>query len=149
MVEYKSMLNRYSLVKEPTQIKRAKLNSPQLVAEYARKFWEAIDVYESFYVLMLNSANNVIGFVKTGQGGVGSVVTDVKLIAKYAIDSLASAIIVLHNHPSGQMVASNGDRMITKKVKSAMELLDIQMIDHIILSPEDNKYYSFNEEGEI
>ena len=70
---------------------------------------------------------------------------DIKLIAKYAIDCLASAVILAHNHPSGNLKPSNEDLAITKKVKEGLKILDISVLDHIILTSDG--YLSFGDEG--
>ena len=74
-------------------------------------------IYESVFILLLNRHNNTIGYAKISQGGVTGTVIDVKIIAKYIIDSLASGLILAHNHPSGNTRASSEDINITNKVK--------------------------------
>ena len=141
MVEYKQDIVFYSLVKEPTSIKKAKISKSKDVSDYARNFWEGLDIYESFHIIMLNRANNTIGYAKISQGGVSSTVADPKLIAKYSVDALASSIILLHNHPSGALAPSNSDVKLTEKIVKGLEYLDIKVLDHIILTNE--SYYSF------
>jgi DNA repair protein RadC len=65
----------------------------------------------------------------------------VRIVAKYVVDSLATGIILAHNHPSGQLKPSEADIRITKKIKNAMELFDVSVFDHIILT--EDSYYSF------
>ena len=72
---------------------------------------------------------------------------DVKIIAKYAIDSLASGVIFVHNHPSGNLIPSNQDKRFTNSVKKALGLFDINLLDSIIIS--DSDYYSMADNGEI
>ena len=97
--------------------------------------------HEEFWVLFLNRSNRVIGRMKLSQGGVSGTVTDVRIVLKKAIEYLASGIIVCHNHPSGNLNPSESDTKITKKIKEAGELMDIQLLDHLIISEKD--YYSF------
>jgi DNA repair protein RadC len=101
--------------------------------------------YEEFWVLFLNRSNKIIGRMKLSQGGISGTVTDVRMVMKKAIECLASGIIVCHNHPSGNLNPSESDSKITKKIKEAGELLDIQMLDHLIIS--DRDYYSFADNG--
>jgi DNA repair protein RadC len=107
-----------------------------------------IDVYESFFILLLNIANKTIGYAKISQGGVNFTVIDNKIIAKYAIDALATSVIVAHNHPSGNLTPSKNDLDLTTKLRNGLELLDIKLLDHLILtSGEDKKYASLADEG--
>ena len=74
------------------------------------------------------------------------IIIDTRLILSVALKSLASSIILSHNHPSGNLVPSEVDKKITKQLKNACKLLEITLLDHIILAP-DNAYYSFIDEG--
>jgi DNA repair protein RadC len=97
--------------------------------------------HEEFWVLLLNRANQVISREKISQGGISGTVTDIRIIMKLAIDSLASGLILCHNHPSGNLSPSNEDIKITKQIKEACSLVEIIIVDHIIIG---NKgYYSF------
>jgi DNA repair protein RadC len=103
--------------------------------------------HEEFWILFLNRSNRVIGRMKLSQGGVSGTVTDVRMIMKKAIEYLASGIIVCHNHPSGNLNPSEADSKITQKIKEAGSLMDIQLLDHLIISDKD--YYSFADNGLI
>ena len=96
---------------------------------------------------MLNQANDTIGYAKISQGGVSGTVVDAKIVAKYAVDSMATSVILAHNHPSGNLKPSDRDKQLTKKIKNGLELLDINVTDHIILSSDD--FLSFANEGLI
>lgn len=102
-------------------------------------------MHEEFWVLFLNRSNRVIGRMKLSQGGVSGTVTDVRMVMKKAIEYLASGIIVCHNHPSGNLNPSDSDSKITQKIKEAGNLMDIQLLDHLIISDKD--YYSFADNG--
>ena len=97
-----------------------------------------------FYVVMLNNANNTIGYTKISQGGITGTVVDVRLIAKHALECLATSVILIHNHPSGNSKPSSADKLITEKIKHGLALLDIRVLDHIILT--ENTYFSFADE---
>jgi DNA repair protein RadC len=104
-------------------------------------------LHEEFWILFLNRSNRVISRMKLSQGGISGTVTDVRLVMKKAIETLASGIIVCHNHPSGNLNPSESDSKITQKIKEAGNLLDIQLLDHLIISDKD--YYSFADNGLI
>ena len=101
--------------------------------------------HEEFWVLFLNRSNRVSGKMKLSQGGISGTVTDVRMIMKRAIELLASGIIVCHNHPSGNLNPSESDSKITHKIRDAGNLMDIQLLDHLIISEKD--YYSFADNG--
>jgi DNA repair protein RadC len=102
-------------------------------------------MHEEFWILFLNRSNKVITRMKLSQGGLSGTVTDVRMIMKKAVECLASGIIVCHNHPSGNLNPSESDSKITQKIKEAGNLMDIQLLDHLIISDKD--YYSFADNG--
>ena len=101
--------------------------------------------FEEFWTLYLNRANKIIAYDKISRGGVSGTVVDPKLIFKNALKHLASSIILVHNHPSGQLKPSNADISITKKLKEAGNVLEIEVLDHLIIS--DEGFFSFADEG--
>jgi DNA repair protein RadC len=103
--------------------------------------------HEEFWVLLLNRANRLMKKKRISEGGVSGTVADPKIIFKLAVDELASAIIVVHNHPSGNIKPSESDISLTKKIKEAGKLLDISLLDHLIIARD--KYFSFADEGLI
>jgi DNA repair protein RadC len=106
------------------------------------------DLYhEEFWLLMLNKANEVVAREKLSAGGMAGTVADVKLAFKLALDARASAIIAVHNHPSGNLKPSEADISLTKKLKEAGKILDLPLLDHLIVS--ERGYYSFADEGAI
>lgn len=102
---------------------------------------------EQFWVLYLNNANKVLSKSKISQGGLTATVVDVRMILKQALELNATGIILCHNHPSGTLTASKADYAITEKVKVAAKLMDIQLLDHIIVT--DQSYFSFADLGRI
>lgn len=103
--------------------------------------------YEEFWVLMLNRGNKVTYKRCISQGGLAATVVDVKLLLKRAIDCLASGIILVHNHPSGNNRPSGEDDKLTQRIKKGAEYLDIKVLDHVIIAG--SKYYSYNDEGRL
>ena len=103
--------------------------------------------YEEFWVLMLSRNNRVIYEERLSKGGVSSTVVDPKLVFKSAIDKLASAIILVHNHPSGNCRPSTDDDRLTQRLKEGGKLLDISVIDHIIIT--ENNRFAYAEENRL
>lgn len=127
---------RFSIVAERDETYRTSdsVTSSIDAERVARSIFQQTDIYEEMYVLLLNRANKVIGHARISQGGTTGTVCDPKLIAFYAINSLASGVIMVHNHPSGNPQPSGPDIQITKKVRDALRLLDVNLLDHLILT---------------
>ncbi len=100
---------------------------------------------EEFYVLLLNKALKPLKVERISIGKIDATLVDIKIIAKLALDNLASSIIIAHNHPSGNLKPSESDNKLTNQIKSALALLEIQMVDHLIIAEE--KYFSYADEG--
>lgn len=127
------------------------IKSSKDVERIARANWQGmpIEFVEQFYLLGLNRANKVKFIQSISTGGVSGTVVDLKVIAIMLLQGLCCACALVHNHPSGTMQPSQNDINITKKIKAGLDLLDIKVIDHVILSPEEGFYYSFADEGMI
>ena len=102
--------------------------------------------HEECWVLFLNKANKIIAKEKVSTGGVSGAVLDPRIIIRKAVDKLASAIILVHNHPSGNPTPSELDRRQTRVLRDAAALLDIALLDHVIIAGD--RYYSFSDEGQ-
>ncbi|WP_162343231.1 JAB domain-containing protein [Cyclobacterium salsum] len=105
------------------------------------------EVVEYFYIILLNRSNKVICHKLISQGGTSATIADPKLIFKHALENLANAIILIHNHPSGNLRPSQADITLTKKLVNAGKTLEIPVLDHLIIT--DTDYYSFGDEGMI
>ncbi|HCY41334.1 MAG TPA: hypothetical protein DHV48_08275 [Prolixibacteraceae bacterium] len=103
--------------------------------------------HEEFWVLLLNRNNLVLDKMMVSQGGLAGTVIDVRIILKMALDKLACSIILCHNHPSGNLMPSEADKDITKKIKDAGKHMDIPVLDHLIIG--NDSYFSFADEGMI
>ena len=103
--------------------------------------------HEEFWVLLLSRSNKLIDKIKISQGGISGTITDIRLILQEALTRLASAMILVHNHPSGNLHPSEADRQITKKIKEAALLMDISVLDHLIVG--EDQYYSFADENQL
>jgi len=102
---------------------------------------------EEFYVILLNKSLKPMKIERISIGKTDATLVDIKIIAKLALNYLANTIVVSHNHPSGNLNPSKSDDQLTEKVKLALNLLDIQLLDHIILS--EDRYYSYADEGKL
>jgi len=109
--------------------------------------WEdtKIEFVEQFKILLLNRANRVLGYMNISSGSSTGTIADPKLIFAAAIKANACGIILSHNHPSGNLVPSQADIDLTRKIREGGKILEIQILDHVILTSEG--YYSFVDEG--
>lgn len=146
MKQYKVPLNAVSLKFTKTEFPSAKILTSRDSADFIRQFYaDDLNIFESFFLLLLNRANNTIGFAKISQGGCTGTVVDIKLVCKYAIESLAQSVVLCHNHPSGNTKPSPQDIELTKKAVNALLLFEIKVLDHIILT--NDNYFSFADDG--
>ena len=109
-----------------------------------KEIYENEVVQEVLSVVLLDKANKPMCIKKIGMGGVSGTIIDNKLVAFYAVQSLASGVIIIHNHPSGTPQPSKSDLEATRKLQQGLKFLDIMLLDHIILA--DKEYFSFTEE---
>lgn len=138
--------SKFSLKFTPTNYPVVKIKQSKDAFMCALNYYgDDILIYESAYLILLNNANETLGYVKLSQGGISGTVIDVRLVLKYAIESLATAVILIHNHPSGKLIASDADKNITKKIQSALKLIEISLLDHLIVTSVG--FLSFADEG--
>lgn len=139
-------LKVYSLKKNETEFENRQIKSSKDAVDYIRQFYsDDIEIYESFFLLMLNRSMKTIGYVKISQGGIIGTVVDPIIVAKYAVDSLSTNIILAHNHPSGNTKPSQADINLTSRIKEGLKLFGISVSDHVILTKE--SHFSFSDEG--
>jgi len=100
---------------------------------------------EEFWILLLNNSNKIIQKIQLSKGGLTATLVDVRLLFKQALEHFATAIILVHNHPSGQLKPSDADKNITRKIADAGNVLEIKLLDHIIITEYD--YFSFADDG--
>lgn len=127
-------------------ITKTSITSSKLLYEYIKPKLEDLP-HEEFWVILLSRSNKIIDKQLIGRGGISETTADIKLIFKKSIESLASGIILAHNHPSGNLKPSQSDINLTKKIIEASKLFDINVLDHLIIG--DSNYYSFADEGII
>tara|TARA_R100000365_G_C2709596_1_gene45420 strand:+ start:94 stop:549 length:456 start_codon:yes stop_codon:yes gene_type:complete len=118
------------------------------VAQLLFKNWDTdtIGLNECFKILLLNQSNKVKGIYPLSIGGITGTLVDMRILFAIVLKTLSVGIILSHNHPSGQLKASEADKQLTKKIKQAAQLFDVKVLDHIILAP-DGSYYSFADNG--
>lgn len=125
------------------------VDSVNTSADVARIFRPLVErlKYEECWVLYLTNSNRIIERQRVSQGGVQGTVVDHRLIAKRALELLATQVLMVHNHPSGDAEPSEADKALTRKVAEALALFDIRLLDHVIISR--NNEYSFRQAGLI
>ena len=109
--------------------------------------WEAdlIDMQEEVKLLLLNRNNKVLGIYSLAKGGITSCVVDIRIILAVALKTMATGIILIHNHPSGNLNPSTDDKKITEQLNTSCKLLGISLLDHLIITRVN--YFSFADEG--
>lgn len=125
---------------------RITVSSPQMAAEVFRQVWDEdkIELQESFKVMLLNRRNQVLGVVRISEGGITATMADLRIIFGVALKAASTSIILAHSHPSGCRIFSTQDIALTEKIMEGGILLDIQVLDHFIITKD--SYASFAEE---
>ncbi len=100
---------------------------------------------EEFWAIFLNQSNRVLHFTQLTQGGINQSIVDIRILFKTALDHYATALIIAHNHPSGNLKPSKEDLEITRKIKEAGNMLNIKLLDHLIITQ--NSYVSLSDDG--
>lgn len=128
---------------------KVKVTSSQIIYDMVIGQWDSgiIEYQEEVKIILLNRSNIVLGIYEMSKGGITGSIVDIRIILGVALKCGASSLIMVHNHPSGKLVASDADKTITKKLKQACELLDIDLLDHLIISKDG--YYSFADNGQL
>lgn len=98
-------------------------------------------------MVLLNASNRIIDTLRVSQGGTTSTLVDMRLLFKPALLQQASALMLFHNHPSGNCKPSKADDQLTQKIVSAAALFDIRVLDHLVVT--DATYYSYADEGRL
>ena len=146
MTELKYRVAEYKTVYQTRETNAVKITSSKDTADFARSVWpDDLRVREIFMIFTLNRANNIFGYEVISTGTLIGTVIDVKKIGKSILDTMASGVLLAHNHPSGRLYPSDADRSITEKIKSMTEILDCNLLDHVIIFGSD--HYSFADEG--
>jgi DNA repair protein RadC len=107
---------------------------------------DSIEHIEEFKLMLMTRSNKVLGIASISKGGISGTVTDVRIILQYAIKANASSIIICYNHPNVNAQPSESDLTITRKIRESCNVMDIQLLDHLIAIPE-GTYYCIADEG--
>lgn len=129
------------------KLNKIKISNTEDLYSVVLKNWNlnTIELFEEAKIILLNNNNSILGIYNLSKGGISSTIIDIRLILSIALKTNSSAIILIHNHPSGNLNPSKNDLEITKTTKEACNLLNIKLLDHLIVSK--NGYYSFLKEG--
>lgn len=120
------------------------LKEPSESVSYIRNIYkDDIELYESAYIVMLNTVNQVIGYAKISQGSLNATVIDIRLIALYCVLANARSCIFAHNHPSGGLLPSEEDKRLTERLSKALGLFDIKLLDSIIITSDSYSHILF------
>ncbi|MDT0688672.1 DNA repair protein RadC [Salegentibacter sp. F188] len=125
-------------------LERKKITSSNSVFELMQPIIGELP-HEEFWIVYLNNSNKVLDQLQLSKGGITGTLVDVRITLRKALELGATAIILAHNHPSGNLNPSEADKQLTKKLKTASESLDIKVLDHIIVT--EKSYFSFADEG--
>lgn len=143
-------INDIKLVYEPVacSLFDDKVRSSKELYKLLMAFYDpdTIGISEEFITVYLNNANQVLGVYRGFKGGITHTAVDFRLILNIGIRCLCTQIVVSHNHPSGRLIASESDIQSTKKLKESCMLLDINLLDHLIVTP-NSGYFSLAENG--
>jgi len=122
---------------------RIKISNSQDAFKVILNNWNenTIELHEEFKVLLLNRSNEVLGVHTVSKGGITATVVDIRILFAVVLKSVSTSIILVHNHPSGNLKPSEADKRLYEKVKKASEYLDIQVLDNMIITKDD--FYSF------
>ena len=123
-----------------------KITSSQQVYSNMRQHLQDL-MHEEFWVILLNRANEIIKTLRISTGGMSGTVADGKMIFRQALEHGAHGIILVHNHPSGQLSPSENDKQLTRKMVDFGRYIDLQVLDHVIFT--DHGYYCFADEGKL
>jgi DNA repair protein RadC len=128
---------------------RPQIKSSKDAYKLALSVWDCnkIELFEQFKLLFMNQAHKALGIYEISSGGITGTIVDLRLIFSAALKANATSLIMIHNHPSGNLTASDADKQITQKVKEAGKLLDITLLDSLIITTK--SYYSFADESAL
>lgn len=143
-------MKKYNIICEPVaeyKLAKSKVNNSEDSARVAREIFSdekfQILVKEYAVAILINKANAVVGHLVLSEGGTDATIIDPKLVGKAICDTLSQGLILVHNHPSGQLSASAQDVQMTKRIEKVCNVFDVRLLDHIILT--DGGYYSLRD----
>lgn len=127
--------------------KKIKVTKSEDVWQVALNHWDLniIEYQEEVKALLLNRANRVLGIYDVSKGGTASCIVDIKVILTVALKSNSHSVLLIHNHPSGNLKPSESDKSLTQKLKEACKIVDLVLLDHLIITKD--SYFSFADNG--
>lgn len=128
------------------KVENLPINNSDLAYRYMSPYIKGLD-HEEFWVLLLKNNLTIIKPIRIGQGGISFTAVDIKIVMREALLAGASAMMLFHNHPSGNKNISQHDRDLTQKICDASKIMDIRVLDHIVFCGD--SYYSFNDQGSM
>lgn len=133
---------------------RPKITGSDDIADLMQQWWdkfmpETKEYVESFVIVLLNQDNRVLGARCIGTGGITGTVVDVTVVAQHALKANAKSVILCHNHPSGNIKPSDPDKNITKLIAEGLKTLGVTVLDHVIITSDPSRYYSFADSGDL
>lgn len=130
-------------------LSKVKVTNSKIIYDLIINHWDLdiIEYQEEVKIILLNRSNIVLGIYEMSKGGITGSVVDIRIILGITLKCGASSIIMIHNHPSGKLIASDADKTITKKLKKACDILDVNLLDHLIISKDG--YYSFADNDQL
>ena len=145
-----SVVEEIRVIYKPTKIGNKPIVTSIDAYEILRYYFDpnTIALQESFVVIFLNNQNFVKGIHRLFVGGIASTIVDIRLIFSIALKSATTSILVSHNHPSGTLKPSQQDLALTKRIREGCQIFEINLVDHLILSPYGN-FYSMADEGDL
>jgi len=146
-MKYKVNEIKVSYQEKLATLQSEKISSSQDAAKLIFDHWDkkTIGLHESFKILLLNNSNKVKGIYELSSGGITGTMVDIRLLFAVVLKSISVGIILVHNHPSGNLKPSESDKRLTEKIKKASEYLDVKLLDHLILTPSGD-YFSFSDD---
>lgn len=142
-VKIKAALELGKRIQQETPVERMQITQSRHAFQLFKPLLSFLH-HEEFWVAFLNHQNHVIAHQCLSKGGIASTTVDVRLLFKKALEVSATGILVAHNHPTGNLQPSTSDRLLTDKIKKGGVLIDVQLLDHLIVS--DKNYFSFADE---
>ena len=146
-----SLLNELSITYTKKLFSNTSITNSKAANSLIREMYQhtssEVELKEYFFIVLLNRANEVIGYHKLSEGGICATLVDIRIAFATALKSLAVGMLLVHNHPSGNLKPSQQDIKLTKDFCKAGDLLEIKILDHLIISVEG--YYSFADEGQL
>jgi len=135
-ISYKPLITDHTIIKSSSQ-----------AYELINSLWnkETINLQEQFAALFFNQSKKMIGWRVISTGNMTKCIVDIKLLVSLALHCMCTHVVIVHNHPSGNLKPSQSDEDITKTIKDALKLIDVQVMDHLIIT--ECGYYSFSDEG--